>query len=98
MKRKKPAPSKIGQLWDLSVGALGKTEAGFRRAIDELRLPKEASNFIVQVIDKRKAEILAIVQAELHRLFQRLDMPRLVRACLAENDIELRIRFHPRNK
>lgn len=57
-----------------------------------------ASNFLIQLIDKRKAEILQLVQDEVHRLFDRIDVPRLIRACVAENDIELRIRFHPRKK
>ena len=55
-----------------------------------------APNFVIQLIDKRKAEILKIVQTEIHHLFDRIDVPRLIRNCLAENDIELRIRFHPR--
>ncbi len=102
MKKKPPtaAPGAIAKLLRMSLGALWMTEEGVRKTVGDLRLPRDATSYLFDQIDKRKTEILKLLRTELHLALSRIDITQLTRNILANHDIEIdaKIRFTPRRE
>ncbi|MBI2343360.1 MAG: hypothetical protein HYV02_03335 [Deltaproteobacteria bacterium] len=91
---------RFAKLLRLGVGAFWMTEESVRKALLEMRMPKEATAYLLEQIDKRKGEIFQLVRDEIQRAVERMDATQLVDNILANHDIEIsaKIRLTPRTK
>jgi hypothetical protein len=72
-----PPEEKTGILPDIirkalltGVGALFMTEEGIRNAAGQLKLPKDALNYLVSQADKTRVEVVRVVSQEVRRFLE----------------------------
>ena len=96
--KKPPNDSRLARLVRLGMGAFWMTEKVVRSAMRDLPLTKEASQFVLEQLDRRKADVLDVVRNEIQRAVEKLDIPSLAKDLLNEHDIEVtaQIRFRRR--
>lgn len=101
---KNPPPENNGgrlkQLLKLSVGALSSTEEGLRRALHEMKIPRDATSFVTDQLSKRKTEIMSLLRDEIHKAIHKIDLMQFVRNIVKEYDLEVNatIRFLPKKR
>lgn len=97
-KSKFPQDSRLAKLLRLGMGAFWMTEKSVRNAVRDIPLPKEATNFLMEQIERRKAEVIDVVRGEIERAIGSMDVRGLARDMLADHEIEVtaRIRFLPK--
>ncbi|MBI2345956.1 MAG: hypothetical protein HYV03_03560 [Deltaproteobacteria bacterium] len=95
---KKEPNGRLAKLLRLGMGAFWMTEQGVRRAVREVRLPKEATQFLVEQVERRKEEVFEVVRGEIERAIDRVDIKQLARELLEGHEIEVTatVRFKPR--
>lgn len=98
MKRSAPSDSRLAKLFRLGVGAVSMTEKGLRKAVFDMRLPKEATQFVVEQLERRKSEIMDVVRNEIQRVIGRIDVTTLARELLKDFEVEVKgtIRLVPK--
>lgn len=99
MSKPKPQPDgRLARLLRLGMGAFWMTEKSVRNAVRDIPLPKEAAGFLMEQIERRKAEVIDVVRGEIERAMGNLDIRRLTRELLVDHELEVtaRIRFLPK--
>lgn len=78
------------------VGAVFMTEEGIRKAVNDLKLPKEAFSYLVNQADKTRNEATRIVRNEVRRFLNsdafKQELGRLVSGLTLEIKAEVRLR------
>jgi hypothetical protein len=94
------ADGRLAKLLRLGMGAVWMTEEGVRKAVQDLRMPRDATAYLLEQIDKRKSEIFTLVRNEIQRAFKKVDTTQLVKNILKSHDLEIeaKIRFKPRKR
>lgn len=95
MVAKKVNDGRLAKLLRLGMGAFWMTEKSVRSAVGELRLPKEATQFLMEQVERRKTEVFEVVRSEIQRTIESLNITGLTEELLAGHDLEVtaRIRF-----
>lgn len=70
---------------------------GLKRALGELRLPKDAVTFVVSQAEKSRKDISRLVGGEIRNAIDQLDLAGELRRALAGLDVDIRIRFTERD-
>ncbi len=93
-----PETGRLAKLFRLGMGALWMTESGVRKAVQELRLPREAATYLVEQFDRRKGEIFSLVREEVHTAFSKLDLRKLIEHIVQTHEIEIHatVKFKPK--
>ncbi|MBI4366560.1 MAG: hypothetical protein HY543_07060 [Deltaproteobacteria bacterium] len=96
---KRAAPDgRLAKLLRLGLGAFWMTEKSVRSAVQGLPLTKDAANFLLEQIERRKSELVDVVRSEIQHLIAGLDVHALARELLKdyEIDVQAKIRLIPR--
>lgn len=90
--------SAIAKFIRIGVGALWMTEESVRKAIQDLSLPKDATAYLIDQIDRRKNEIISVIRQEVHLAIQKMDIGEVVNKIVQNHDMEIdaTIRFKPK--
>lgn len=96
--QKKEPDGRLAKLLKLGMGAFWMTEQGVRRAVSEVRLPREAAQFLMEQVERRKEEVFEVVRGEIHRAIDRMDLKQLANELLESHDLEITatVRFKPK--
>ncbi|RME20613.1 MAG: hypothetical protein D6806_16030 [Deltaproteobacteria bacterium] len=80
------------------MGALFMTEEGIRSFLGELKLPKDAVNFLLNQVGKTKQDLFRALGVELRNFMEGIDWSERIRQLLASMDvkIEMHVSFEPR--
>ena len=80
------------------MGALFMTEEGIRSFLGDLKLPKDAVNFLLNQVGKTKQDLFRALGTELRNFMEGIDWSERIRQLLASMDvkIEMRVSFEPR--
>lgn len=85
----KKGDGKLAKLVKLGMGAFWMTEKSVRNAVGELRLPREATQFLIEQIEKRKSEIFDVVRGEIQKAIEKLDVSQLAADFLEDHDVDI---------
>ena len=80
------------------VGAIFMTEEAVRQTLSDMKLPQEVMKTIVKNAEKGKQEIFDIIRSEFRKVLSKYDLSKEIEAILKNNDIEIKIRFSPKEK
>ena len=77
------------------LGSVFMTEEGIRSYLSEMKLPKEAAQFIVGQVSKTKEEMFRVVTAEIRSFLEKTQFDEVLRKVLTGISLELstKVRF-----
>ncbi len=93
---RKQEPGVFTKMLSTGLGALFLTEEGVRKGLKPLGLPRDASNYLMKQVERRKDEFMQVVRDEMHQALKKVPFESIAKEILATNDIEVTIRFNPR--
>lgn len=106
----KETPAPANQDWALidvvrralvaGAGALFMTEEGIRSFLGDLKLPKDAINFVLSQVARSKQDLFQLLGQELRGFLESVDLVEQARQLLSSLDIkiEAKIKISPRRK
>ncbi len=79
------------------IGVLFMTEEGIRSLLGELKLPKEAVQFVVGQVAKTKEDLFRVLAKELRAFLESADISGQLRKLLSQTalQVEAKVRFVP---
>ena len=82
------------------LGALSVTEESIRGKLGDLKLPKEAVNFLLEQAKKQKDDLILAVANEVSKFFSRIKVHEEIQKTLTNLNIHIdaTISFSPKNK
>ena len=80
------------------AGMVFLTEEGIRKLLAEFNLPREAVNYVVKQSEKSKKELFGIVQKEMQRFFDNIDLSKQVKNVLDGMTFEVKAEVTIRSK
>jgi hypothetical protein len=79
----------------VGVGALFLTEEGLRGLVTDFKLPKELLSAILESANKMRGDFLKNLSSDLmSQLMAHVDVSKLVKEILAQNEIELKVHIN----
>jgi hypothetical protein len=75
------------------IGAVFLSEESLRSQLSEMKLPKEAMNYVVAQADKTKKEIVATIARETREFLSKLEMDKILGRALLGTTIEIQTRI-----
>jgi hypothetical protein len=75
------------------IGAVFLSEESLRHQLSEMKLPKEAMNYVVQQADKTKREIVATIARETREFLSKLEMDKILARALLGTTVEIQTRI-----
>ena len=98
MTDKKEEQGVLSKILSTGLGVLFFTEDGLRKGLKPLGLPKDATKYVAKQLDKRKDDLIKVIREELHQVLSRVPFDRIAKDLLKTMDIEVSIRFVPRQQ
>jgi len=82
------------------VGALFMTEEGIRSFLTDMKLPKEAVQFVVSQVSKTKQDLFNVLSGELRQFLESTNLADELRKVLVSTSLEIstNVRFVPVNE
>jgi hypothetical protein len=82
------------------IGALFMTEDGVRSILGELKLPKEAAQFVINQVGKTKEDLFRMIAAEIRGFLDSTNISEELRRSLTGMSLEISttVRFVPENE
>jgi len=71
------------------LGAIFMTEEGIRKAVGEMKLPKDAVGYVLDTVLKQKDELLGMVASELGKFFSKVKVHEEVQKALSGLQLHL---------
>ncbi|MFO1463653.1 MAG: hypothetical protein U1F66_07720 [bacterium] len=71
------------------LGAIFMTEEGIRKALGDMKLPKDAVGYVLDTVLKQKDELLSLVAAELGKFFSKVKVHEEVQKALSGLQLHL---------
>ena len=80
------------------IGAVFMSEETLKSSLTDMKLPKEAMNYVVSQADRTKREIVAAIARETREFLSKLEVDKMLAKALVGNTIEIstRIRVLPK--
>lgn len=75
------------------IGAVFMSEESLKSQLSEMKLPKEAMNYVVGQADKTKKEIVAVIARETRDFLSKLEMDKVLSRVLTGTTIEIQTRI-----
>jgi hypothetical protein len=83
-------PDTVRRALVAGLGALFMTEEGVRHLVAEMRLPKEAVQFLTRQADQAKAQLLEIISRELRSFLESVNLAEELQKVLCSVVLEVR--------
>lgn len=71
------------------LGAIFMTEEGIRKAVGDMKLPKDAVGYVLDTVLKQKDELLSMVASELGKFFSKVKVHEEVQKALSGLQLHL---------
>lgn len=80
------------------VGAIFMTEEAIRNTLSEMSLPQEVIKVVMKNAQRGKEEVMGIFQSEIQRMIEKVDFPAEVSKFLETHEMQINVKFSPKNK
>lgn len=71
------------------IGSVFMTEESIKNALSDLKMPKEAINYVVTQADRTKKELIATLARELRGFLNNLELDKLIKSSLEDTTLEI---------